>query len=116
MATTVDEVKVSHMVPELVVEWTCSALDETTGAGGETLSIPTNAQITKTPYKVEMEQTADTTSGDPLYFIHISASDSTANETIQVKFKTDPAGDLAGATCTVRAYWNEHASGGTSIS
>jgi len=116
MASVVDYVTVKNDHGSgSVIEWHCSSLDPSTGSGGETLTIQGSHQIAVVPDRVECEQTVEATDESPLFFTHIAASDSTANETIQVKFNTLPAGNLAGAKCIVRAYYKRQAGGGTAL-
>lgn len=60
--------------------------------------------------------TTSATSGDAVHAEWIKASDSTANNTVRVKFKVDPGGDIAGAKATVFVVFAAQAQGGLSAS
>lgn len=58
------------------------------------------------------EVVTPTTSGDPVSVEHVVASDDTTNNTLALRFRVPPAGDITGAVVKIWAIFIGRASGG----
>ncbi len=64
------------------------------------------------PTWVAFETVTGATTGDPVAYEHIAASDSTSNNTVAVRAVVAPGADIAGATVRVLCGFIARASGG----
>jgi hypothetical protein len=82
-----------------------TAVDLTTIAPSETLTVSHNGPSGASPSFVTYETQVEATSGDPVVDVErIVANDDLSNDTSELRVKTIPGGDLTGATVRV-FFW-----------
>lgn len=108
-AATVDEYKVELAVPYVITRTQLSSL-----TSDQAEDVAHRGPSGCSPFLVLPVVTVAATSGDAVSCEWIKASDSTTNNTVRVKAKVGPGGDIAGAKITVLCFFAQQASAGLS--
>lgn len=111
MPATLDKSIILSACPYIIYEEEFSAIN-----AGEAFDLSWTAAEGPAllPFKVELETTTNTTDRSPIFLVHNRASSSASGRTVNITLDTVAGGSVTGGVVTVRLWFLDQASGGTS--